>query len=145
MVLGRMTHETDLIAQSMGGLVALKAALLAPDKVRRMVLAGTSGGVPVEDFGAAEWRIKYREQFPTALPWITEIREDLTASLSTLGAPTLLLCGDKDSISPVSVGERLLELLPNASLRIIKGGDHDFPETHSAEVAQLVQEHLGGG
>jgi pimeloyl-ACP methyl ester carboxylesterase len=142
LVVDKLAGPTDLIAQSMGGLIALKAALRAPHNIRRMVLTGTSGGVRVESFGGEDWRSAYRHEFPNAAAWITQVHEDLTSLLPTLGAPTLLLWGDRDSVSPVSVGERLAELLPHASLKIIEGGGHDFPETHATEVARLVRQHL---
>jgi pimeloyl-ACP methyl ester carboxylesterase len=141
-VLDRMDGPCDLVAQSMGGLVALKAALAAPDRIRRLVLTGTSGGVPVEDLGGADWREGYRRQFPRAVGWITEIREDLSARLHSVRAPVLLLWGEVDAISPVSVGERLAALLPDARLQVVPGGDHDFPMTHSAGIAPLIARHL---
>jgi len=142
MVLARMTEPVDLLAQSMGGLIALKAALRAPDKVRRLVLTATSGGIPVEDLGGADWRHAYRAEFPNADPWITDVREDLSAHLRQIQAPALLLWGDKDDIAPVAVGERLCALLPNASLQIVAGGDHDFVQTHAAQIAPLIARHL---
>ena len=39
--------------------------------------------------------------------------------------------------------EGLAELLPDARLEIIQGGEHDFPETHATEVAELLRRHLG--
>jgi len=142
LTLDAMTEPTDLVAQSMGGLVAIKAALAAPERVRRLVLTGTSGGVPVADLGGADWRPDYRANFPKAAAWIVEAREDLSARIPAIRAPVLLLWGDRDAISPVAVGERLTALLPDASLHIVSGGDHDFPVTHAAEVAPLIRRHL---
>lgn len=142
LTLAAMTEPSDLVAQSMGGLVAIKAALAAPDRVRRLVLTGTSGGVPVADLGGADWRPNYRAQFPNAAAWIAEAREDLSARIPTIRAPVLLLWGDRDAISPVAVGERLAALLPHASLEVVPGGDHDFPVTHAAAIAPLIRRHL---
>ncbi|MDZ4055112.1 alpha/beta fold hydrolase [Phenylobacterium ferrooxidans] len=142
MVLEEMQGPVDLIAQSMGGLIAIKVALAEPGLVRRLVLAGTSAGLPVEALGGGEWRETYRLQFPNAAPWITQIREDLSSRLHLITAPTLLLWGDRDVVSPLPVGNRLLEVLPNASLRIIAGGAHDFAITHASEVTPLIAGHL---
>ncbi|WP_114952480.1 alpha/beta fold hydrolase [Sphingosinicella terrae] len=142
LVLARIESPVDLVAQSMGGLVALKVAIEAPGSVRRLVLAGTSGGIAVDSLGGLDWRAEYREEYPGAMSWITQVREDLSLQLSTITAPTLLLWGDRDSISPPRVGERLAESLPNAVLRIIRGGRHDFPMTHPDEVARRIHEHL---
>lgn len=141
-VLDQMSEPADLVAQSMGGLIALKACLSEPRRVRRLVLTATSGGLPLEGLGASDWRTAYRAAYPNAAGWITEVQEDLSAQLGAIEAPTLLLWGDRDKISPQAVGERLGQALPNAKLYIIKGGDHDFPQTHANEVARLVDKHL---
>jgi pimeloyl-ACP methyl ester carboxylesterase len=145
MVLARLDGPSDLIAQSMGGLVALRVALSAPDRVRRLVLTVTSGGVPVHDLGASDWRTDYRLEYPAAASWITDIsqtREDLSPRLASIAAPTLLIWGDADPISPVSVGERLHRLLPHSLLRIVSGGGHDLARMRATEVAPLIADHL---
>ena len=142
MVLSELDDPVDLIAQSMGGLIAVRVALNAPDKVRRLVLTATSAGIPESNLGCAEWRADYRRDYPQAASWITDLYEDLSAQLSSINAPTLLLWGDSDSISPPAVGQRLLALLPYATLHIIEGGSHDLAQTHAAEIAPLIAEHL---
>jgi pimeloyl-ACP methyl ester carboxylesterase len=69
MVLDHMDEPVNIVAQSMGGVVAIMAALAKPAKVNRLVLAVTSGGVPVADLGGAEWRSNYRRKFPHAGRW----------------------------------------------------------------------------
>jgi len=145
MVLAELDGPSDLIAQSLGGLVALRVALSAPDKVRRLVLTVTSGGVPVHDLGGADWRAEYRRDFPNAAAWITDANqtgEDLSAKLGSIDKPILLIWGDTDLISPLAVGEKLHQLLPHSRLRVISGGGHDLAQTHATEVAALVAEHL---
>ncbi len=142
MVLSELGEPSDLIAQSMGGLVAIRVALMVPDKVRRLVLTATSAGVPMADFGGSDWQANYRRTYPQAATWITDVREDLSAQLGSIAAPTLLLWGDSDPISPPAVGRNLLALLPHATLHIVEGGDHDLAQTHAAEIAPLIAEHL---
>ncbi len=143
-VLRRMQGQrVDLVAQSMGGVVALKVALAAPGLVRRLVLAVTSGGVPVADLGGADWRPGYFAAFPQAASWIAEPVEDLSEKIRTLQVPTLLLWGGRDEISPVAVGERLRDLLPDARLRVMPEAGHDLALTHAAWVAQEVAGFLG--
>lgn len=141
-VVARMDAPADLIAQSMGRLIAIRAALRRPDRVRSLTLTGTSGGVNIADLGGADWRADYRREFPDAAPWITEVREDLSGEIGRVGARALLLWGDADAVSPVAVGERLRGLLPSATLRIVRGGAHDFPVTHAAEIAPLIRRHI---
>jgi pimeloyl-ACP methyl ester carboxylesterase/GNAT superfamily N-acetyltransferase len=132
----------DLIAQSMGGVVALSVALRNPGKVRRLVLTATSGGVDVADLTGFDWRANYRREYPNAAAWITEARIDLTAEIATIACPMLLLWGDADPISPVAVGERLLALAQDAGLHIVAGGGHDLAETHAKSLAPVVAKHL---
>jgi len=138
-------EPADLIAQSMGGVIALMVALRRPDQVRRLVLTVTSGGVDMAGLGAADWRETYRAAYPHAAAWATEARADLTASLGLVEQPALLIWGDADPISPVAVGERLAALLPNTALRIVEGGDHDLARTHAAAIAPLIEAHLARG
>lgn len=142
MTLAHVTGRVDIVAQSMGGLIAIKVALAAPTKVRRLVLTATSAGVPVRDLGGSDWRPEYYRTYPDAALWITELEEDLSADIASIQAPTLLLWGDSDPISPLEVGHRLHRILPDAVLEIISGGDHDLARTHAPEVAELIKAHL---
>lgn len=141
MVLRHMTQPVNIVAQSMGGIVALKAALAAPLKVKRLVLTATSGGVPVAHLGGAAWQSEYYRTYPDAAPWMGTVTEDLSPHLPLIVAPTLLLWGDHDPISPVAVGERLRALLPHASLKVIAGADHDLAQHHVELVATLIKQH----
>ncbi len=141
-VAGTLEAPCDVVAQSMGGVVAIGLALRHPDKVRRLVLAATSGGIDVSGFGGVDWRADYREQYPDAAPWVFAEEPDHTEEISAVTAPTLLLWGDADPISPVAVGERLAELLPHGTLEVSAGGGHQFAEEHPAAVAPMIAAHL---
>lgn len=134
--------RVDLIGQSMGGLIAIRAALRHTYRIRRLVLTATSGGLDVASLGGSNWRPDYRESFPNAAPWITETHADHTTEIPRITTRTLLLWGDQDHISPPPVGERLLSLLPNATMQIIKGGDHGFPHDMPVETATAIARHL---
>ena len=134
--------RVDLIGQSMGGLIAIRAALRHTYRIRRLVLTATSGGLDVASLGGSNWRPDYRESFPNAAPWITETHADHTTEIPRITTRTLLLWGDQDDISPPPVGERLLSLLPNATMQIIKGGDHGFPHDMPVETATAIARHL---
>lgn len=138
----RLSEDSTMAAQSMGGIVAVRVALRNRDNVRRLVLVATSGGIEVAALGATDWREDYRESHPSAARWITEDRPDHTDEIRSITAPTLLLWGDRDPISPISVGEHLASLLPNAVLRVIRGGTHSLVLDRADEVASLISEHL---
>jgi pimeloyl-ACP methyl ester carboxylesterase len=131
-----------LVAQSMGGIVATIAVLARPALVQRLVLVATSGGVDVRRFGASDWRPEYRAAYPGAAPWIFDARVDLTDRFPSIAAPTLLLWGDADPISPVAIGKHLATLLPRAELVVIAGGDHALARDRADEVAPHIARHL---
>jgi pimeloyl-ACP methyl ester carboxylesterase len=143
LVVDQIGEQADIVAQSMGGVVAIRAALAAKGRVRRLVLTATSGGIDVEALGASDWRDAYRFAYPNAASWITTARKDLSPDLAQIAAPTLLIWGDADPISPVAVGQKLQTLLPVATLRVMPGGDHDLAQIHAVQTARWIEEHLG--
>lgn len=139
-------RPVDLLAQSMGGVVALKVVLRGRVRVRRMVLSVTSGGVDAAVRAAAlhDWRANYRVRFPRAATWIADDRTDLTERLREVTCPTLLLFGDADPIAPPVVGKRVASLLPNARLHVVAGGNHDLVSTRADDVLPIIASHLAG-
>jgi pimeloyl-ACP methyl ester carboxylesterase len=142
LVAARIDEPVCLVAQSMGGVIAARLALERPHSVRRLVLVVTSGGVDMAGLGAADWRADYRRSFPRAAEWITAVRSSPDLPVEKIAAPTLLIWGDADAISPVSVGRHLQSRLPNAQLHILPGGDHDLAQKQPGLLASLIEEHL---
>jgi pimeloyl-ACP methyl ester carboxylesterase len=141
-VVGQIEGPTALIAQSMGGVVAVRAALEKPDLVRHLVLTATSGGIDIARLGARDWRPMYRERHPDLPSWFLDEREDLTERIREIRVPVLLLWGDADPISPVAVGRRLAELFSRAELVVFPGGTHDLALERAAEIAPHIDRHL---
>lgn len=142
LALGEVDRPTALVAQSMGGVVAVLLALERPELITHLVLSVTSGGLDLAAFAAADWRAEFEAQNPRLPRWFLDDRTDLTARLSELGMPVLLLWGDADPISPVAVGECLMQLIPNASLEVFADAGHDLGHSHAAAVARLIDAHL---
>lgn len=138
-----LDRPTALIAQSMGGVVAIRAALECPDRVTHLVLAATSGGIDMASLGAEDWRPAFFQAHPQVPRWVGEPVADLTPLLPSVRAPALLLWGDADPISPVAVGERLRDLLPASRLHVFAGGGHDLAIDFAPEVAELIDAHIG--
>lgn len=144
-VLADIDRPTALVAQSMGGIVAVRVALERPELITHLVLTVTSGGVDMSDLGAQDWRAGFAADNPTLPRWFLDDRTDLTHRLDELRMPVLLLWGGSDPISPVRVGQRLAQLIPHAEIHVFPGGGHDLGFTHSSEVAGLIDKHLACG
>ena len=142
MVAAKMDGPVDLVAQSMGGVIAARLAITRPGLVRRLVLTVTSGGVDMASMGASDWRAEYRQSFPNAAEWVYAPRNAAPQPVEKIAAPTLLLWGDNDPISPLAVGRHLAQKIPNAELYVLAGGDHSLGQNRATEVASLIEAHL---
>ncbi|ABS27699.1 alpha/beta fold hydrolase [Anaeromyxobacter sp. Fw109-5] len=136
--------SSHVIAQSMGGILAARLAAERPERVARLVLVATSGGVDVRRLGAAEWRDEYRASLPDVPGWFIDDRTDLTGRLSEIRAPTLLLWSDQDPVSPPGVARFLAERIPRARIVTVAGGTHAFASERPDEVASIIRSHLTG-
>ncbi|ACO80000.1 hypothetical protein AvCA_38590 [Azotobacter vinelandii CA] len=141
-VVAEIDQPAALMAQSMGGVVAMLAALERPEQVSHLVLAATSGGMDMASLGAQDWRPLFAAENRTVPQWFIEYHEDLTHRLAELRMPVLLLWGDADPISPVGVGQRLAVLLPRAELHVFPGAGHRLAKNLAAQVAPLIDRHL---
>jgi pimeloyl-ACP methyl ester carboxylesterase len=142
LVAAKIDGPVDLVAQSLGGLIAARIALERPTAVRRLVLAVTSAGVNMAQFGACDWRAGYQREFPQAAAWITHHRVAQDLPVELIHTPTLLIWGDSDPISPVAIGRHLEHRMPNAKLHVVAGGDHSLASNQADIVAALIARHL---
>jgi pimeloyl-ACP methyl ester carboxylesterase len=132
----------DLLAQSMAGAIALRLALDRPDRIRRLVLSATSGGIDARALGGVDWRADYRREYPHADLTLLDGWPDLIADLPRVRQPVLLLWGDADPISPVAVGRRLAGLLPAARLVVARGAGHSLVYDRPDAAARAILAHL---
>jgi pimeloyl-ACP methyl ester carboxylesterase len=56
---------------------------------------------------------------------------------------TLLIWGENDTVTPVWMGEKLDNALPNSGLVIVPGQTHGLPIKSPDEVAELIEQFLG--
>lgn len=143
-ILTHIDRPTSIIAQSMGGVIAVRAALARPHLITHLVLVATSGGIDTKALGAQDWRTGFAESYPSLPDWFVSFRSDLTAELESVTQPVLLIWGDADPLSPVAVGERLLALLPHARLHVVAGGNHDLANVCASDLMSIVDTHLQG-
>jgi pimeloyl-ACP methyl ester carboxylesterase len=137
-LLDTLPPRVHLVAQSMGNVLALRAALEQPERVASLVLCAVSGGVDVRGLGGADWRRSLRAEQPAAPAWFIDDASDFTASLGRIRAPTLVLSADADPLSPVRVGELLRDRIPSAELVVLRGG-HAVAQDDPDAVARAIE------
>lgn len=138
----RIDGPVDLVAQSMGGMIAAQVALNRPGSVRRLVLNATSGGVDASAFGGADWRTDYSRRYPGSPAWVTDRRAAASLPVEKIECPTLLIWGDADPISPLAVGRHLQSRIRGAEFHVIASDDHRFAESQPRDVAPLIAAFL---
>ena len=141
-VLANIPDDCIIIAQSMGGIFAVAAALQYPEKVKGLVLAATSGGMDLSGFQVQDWRQDYQASDSNYPDWFVAAKANYTADFAKIHMPILLLWGDQDPISPLAVGEFLQQQFPHAVLKIVHGGDHLFLDTHADRAAEYIATYL---
>jgi pimeloyl-ACP methyl ester carboxylesterase len=135
---------SHIIAQSMGGILAARLAIEQPERIGRLVLVATTGGVDVQRLGAEDWRAEYLESMPHLPRWFIDDRTDLTDRLGAILAPTLLLWSDSDPLSPLAVAHFLRTRIHGARIVTVAGGSHAFANERPDEVAAIIAAHLIG-
>jgi len=150
------------IGHSMGALIALETATVAPTRITRLLLIGAAGRMPVHpdlleaalrnhhdaidmmniwghghDAGIGGsrapgvWMVGSSERIlERAAPGV--LHTDLSAcnaydglsSAHNVAAPTLLVCGERDMMTPVRNAKALLAKLPNGTLQVLGGAGH---------------------
>ena len=68
------------------------------------------------------------------------ITQDLTAKFSKIQAPTLIIWGDKDEMTPVQDAYLMDELIPDSKLEIVEGGKHAL----NFQMPDKLSEEIGG-
>ncbi len=142
-ILAVLPERFHLVAQSMGNVLALRSALEHPERIARLVLCALSGGVDVRSLGGAEWRDGLRAEQPGMPTWFIDDRSDFTERLGSVNVPSLLLSGDADPMSPVSVGEFLQARLPSARLHVVEGGGHAMALEEPDRIASIIGSFIG--
>jgi pimeloyl-ACP methyl ester carboxylesterase len=171
------TGPVHLVGESMGGTVALAAALERPDRVASVTISNAAykgqgiGRLPgwkaeIEKDGIAGWaeRMMALRFAPGAgdadeLAWFASEQarakahvvlglgellavQDLTATVSKLKAPLLILAPDSSPFVPVRQATELVELVPHAELCVFAGVRHGLPFSHAEEAARLTSDFL---
>ncbi|MCI0751167.1 MAG: alpha/beta hydrolase [Flammeovirgaceae bacterium] len=167
-------NDMIIMGNSLGGHVALIYTLKNPQKVKKLILTGSSGlfedsmGGSYPKRGNYEYireRVAYTfydpkvaskelvdEVFETtgSIPKCMRIvaiaksaqRHNMATEIPKIKAPTLLVWGLNDTITPPIVAHEFNRLIPNSSLRFIDKCCHAPMMEHPEKFNELVEEFL---
>lgn len=156
----------DLVGYSLGGYVALAAAIAHPDRVRRVVTIATKLAWTPEVAAAETRRLdpdRLAEKAPAFVadlerrhpgPGWRALLEHTAAFLTGLGAapplalervqaPTLVLVGDSDALVTREECEDAVRRMPDARLDVLPGTPHQFERMDLDSLAERISAFLG--
>ncbi len=143
--------NVTLIGHSFGGRVAIKLAASCPKHIGRLVLVDSAGfamgaskkkllGLSakfIKPFFKPQFMQPLRKSIYKAIgaedyvttpelqkTFVKIVTEDLTADMTHIICPALLVFGQADVDTPVSFGERMQKLIPQAKLIILNDAGH---------------------
>lgn len=161
-----------LVGHSMGGAIAQMTALTAPERVAGLVLVGTGARLRVasalldgilQDARSAlalitEWAwgpeadpamvARGRQMMARVDPRVVWgdfaacDRFDIRERVGEIPAPTLVITGSEDRMTPAKFGQWLAERIPGARFVLIEGAGHMVMLEKPDQVASAVREWL---
>lgn len=74
---------------------------------------------------------------------ILALDDDVRFELPSIDAPTLVIVGSQDVLTPVGDSDELVSLIAGAELEVVRGGAHGFMIEHAAAFNRAVVGFLG--
>jgi pimeloyl-ACP methyl ester carboxylesterase len=157
-VLAERVQGMALVATSSGDLRQGKLA----EKVASLVLAGTGVNRAFASRRVAPLLVRGTVGRAAALPVLEAVVEtfaatppatragffaaflemDYEAALAKVDVPVVVVCGTRDTLTPLSHSRRMVEALPDARLHVIRDAGHMLPCEAPDEVAGVLDDHL---
>lgn len=158
---GRRIERAHFVGHSMGGLIAARLAALAPDRVGKLVLVDAAflrfdPGVIKRGVGFA---LEARQASPEVVAMFVRdslrahplsavtatsqlLRSDWRDDLHKIKAPTLIIWGALDKVTPLKIGEAIKAAIPGSKLVIIDQAGHnvmwDQPDRFNHELLTFL-------
>lgn len=170
----KQLEDITVMGNSLGGHLALMYTLNRPDKIKRLILTGSSGlfensmggSFPKRgDYEYIKERVEYTFYDPNTISkdYIDEVfettksipkamrivaiaksaqRNNMAKEIPNIKAPTLLIWGLNDTITPPMVAHEFDRLIPNSRLRFIDKCCHAPMMEHPEKFNDLLEEYL---
>ena len=154
-------ERSVVVGHSMGGLIAAGLAARSPQRVDRLVLVDAAF-LSFEP-GVAKQAIRLLREFVASSPDLIRLvardgfradpvslsratldllRLDWRKILPQISAPTLIVWGEEDTVTPLTIGRQIVAEISGARLVIIPGAGHvpmwDQPEQFNADVIAFL-------
>ncbi|OGJ37314.1 MAG: hypothetical protein A2383_01420 [Candidatus Pacebacteria bacterium RIFOXYB1_FULL_39_46] len=160
-----------LLGHSFGGQLAIRFARLNSNKVRGLILVDNSGIIDPA-FTKVIKRLVFRtlakagktltksptlrrllyrfaretdyyEASPTQQATMRNILADeIKTDLPQLKIPTLVIWGEADRVTPLALGRKIAQTIPQAQLKILPNARHSAVYTHPEAVVDLVEKFI---
>ncbi len=135
--------ECDIFGFSDGAITAMYMALMAPQKIRRMILCGANmSPAGLSFFARRQIKRDYRRTKDDLIGMMLREPNLTEADLAKIKAPTLVCAGEKDVIKE-SETRRIHEGIRGAKLFIVEGADHSNYVVDSTRMAPSIIKFLG--
>lgn len=167
-------QDVNIMGNSLGGHIALIYTLSHQEKIKRLILTGSSGlfenamGGSFPKRGSYDYikeRVEYTfydpatatkeyvdEVFETtkSIPKCMRIvaiaksaqRNNMATEITKIQAPTLLIWGLNDTITPPMVAHEFNRLIPNSTLRFIDRCSHAPMMEHPDKFNEILEDYL---
>ncbi|MDR1212907.1 MAG: alpha/beta hydrolase [Propionibacteriaceae bacterium] len=142
----RGVERADLVGHSLGGMVALRAAAEAPERIGHLVLVSTPVLPPADEvrrqrrwlalLPASQFGDLPKTQVLAALDALAEA--DVSCDLSRIETPTLAVVAAGDQAAQAAAV--LLHRQIGAQIRALPGADPALMTTYPAELAALIED-----
>ena len=154
--------RAHVAGHSLGGAVAARLASRHPDRVDRLVLVdaairphGTRRRVRATDVvptikgGSAGFAPMLARDLVRSHPWsfvtatVDALQTDWTSHLTRITAPTLVVWGERDALTPLALGHHIAETISDAQLIVLPNAGHnpmwECAEGFNAEVLRFLR------